>query len=845
MAQNATPLGYVFRKAVRADGTTLPGAIVHVFDQETNSPIRIYRTPTGGPTRQNSINQIAADNGGYIEFWTVTGKTLVLRSYDPNNPRSIIYEEFDIQAGVYSDRWDALDGGGGGGGGGPVAWDDLLNKPTTIDGFGITDAVSFTYLAGQMALKLNANLYNTKGNLVTGDDTGTPYVVGVGTNNQALLADSTTASGLRWTTLTKSLVGLGNVNNTSDATKPVSGPQQAALDLKLNLSMYANKGDILVGLSAATPNALAVGVDGTFLMADSAQGPGMRWTALTKTMVGLSNVDNTSDVNKPVSTAQQTALNLKVNLASLTAKGTLIAGTAPNTAGSLAIGTDGQVLAADSSQSTGLRWIKAWDAPYWVNPVTDFGAVFNGSTNHNAAVQAALDVTFNQPPPAGFVFGKGKPLVSPSGVALVDSLTMSSWQSIDAVGAQGNSVWQYDHTNHQTPGEVTAMLTVRLDWGQQSSIGAQPSFRRMAFDGKKTQANANVTVHGLYMPEIDSDANMKDDAPVMESVLFANFQGDGIHIGKRHNQIRGFNIKSIANKGWSFWAEKSSDSKIMQVGFGRSLQGQVYLVNCASFQITQYDIWTPGNGTFEGQYVAYFLSCRNMRFFQGEIQGMIWLEGGDTDPADQTRFQVTGNMFVGFNIKVSPETWLGLQYPGHTPPGTKAYDAMVQIRGSSGVKFGFGQFGYSQGPADETKFELSATPKYVFKFTVPSDRSAFYEQEAGYVTITDVDFIHMRYEPVSGKPQVAFKNNISNDPKRVIYVGKEPGDVFLRPANAIPLNCALANGAMVAKADYPLLFIRRDFSKDLTASGPDPFPLADCTAMPVPPGYVWVQVLWT
>lgn len=34
---------------------------------------------------------------------------------------------------------------------------------------------------------------------------------------------------------------------------------------------------------------------------------------VTKTQVGLGNVDNTSDVNKPVSTAQQTALDLKVN----------------------------------------------------------------------------------------------------------------------------------------------------------------------------------------------------------------------------------------------------------------------------------------------------------------------------------------------------------------------------------------------------------------------------------------------------------------------------------------------------------------------------------------------------
>ena len=34
-------------------------------------------------------------------------------------------------------------------------------------------------------------------------------------------------------------------------------------------------------------------------------------TGLVKADVGLGNVDNTSDANKPVSTAQQTALNLK------------------------------------------------------------------------------------------------------------------------------------------------------------------------------------------------------------------------------------------------------------------------------------------------------------------------------------------------------------------------------------------------------------------------------------------------------------------------------------------------------------------------------------------------------
>ena len=51
---------------------------------------------------------------------------------------------------------------------------------------------------------------------------------------------------------------------------------------------------------------------------------------LVKADVGLGSVDNTSDANKPVSTAQQTALNLKANLASPTFTGTVTVPTPTN-----------------------------------------------------------------------------------------------------------------------------------------------------------------------------------------------------------------------------------------------------------------------------------------------------------------------------------------------------------------------------------------------------------------------------------------------------------------------------------------------------------------------------------
>jgi hypothetical protein len=45
-------------------------------------------------------------------------------------------------------------------------------------------------------------------------------------------------------------------------------------------------------------------------------------SGITKAMVGLGNVDNISDANKPISTAEQTALNLKANLVSPSISGT-------------------------------------------------------------------------------------------------------------------------------------------------------------------------------------------------------------------------------------------------------------------------------------------------------------------------------------------------------------------------------------------------------------------------------------------------------------------------------------------------------------------------------------------
>jgi len=155
--------------------------------------------------------------------------------------------------------------------------------------------------------------------------------------------------------ITKTMVGLGNVDNTTDANKPVSTAAQTALDLKAPLSSPGLTGTPTAPLAVTGTNttqiattsfvqqelnilttgapaalntldelAAALGDDANYAatittaLGNKAPIASPTFTGtvggITKSMVGLGNVDNTTDANKPVSTATQTALDLKLNL---------------------------------------------------------------------------------------------------------------------------------------------------------------------------------------------------------------------------------------------------------------------------------------------------------------------------------------------------------------------------------------------------------------------------------------------------------------------------------------------------------------------------------------------------
>lgn len=115
--------------------------------------------------------------------------------------------------------------------------------------------------------------------------------------------------------LDKNSVGLSNVDNTSDANKPISTATQGALDKKVdivaNKSLVANL-EIAKLAGLKTQNELNISISDAKKSGTDAQttiNNHIKDTNnphnVTKDQVGLSNVDNTADINKEVKTATQ------------------------------------------------------------------------------------------------------------------------------------------------------------------------------------------------------------------------------------------------------------------------------------------------------------------------------------------------------------------------------------------------------------------------------------------------------------------------------------------------------------------------------------------------------------
>jgi len=140
-------------------------------------------------------------------------------------------------------------------------------------------------------------------------------------------------------------------------------------------------------------------------------------SGITATMVGLGNVDNTSDANKPVSTATQTALDLKVDESLFDTKGDILVASADNTPAKLAVGTNGYLLTANSSATNGIEWAAA---PVSLPTQTDNGGKYL-TTDGTTASWATLVVPIET----------GTATVTANTASTVDTTALSAFTSIE------------------------------------------------------------------------------------------------------------------------------------------------------------------------------------------------------------------------------------------------------------------------------------------------------------------------------------------------------------------------------------------------------------------------------
>ena len=159
---------------------------------------------------------------------------------------------------------------------------------------------------------------------------------------------------------------------------------------------------------------------------------------VTKSHVGLGNVDNTSDANKPVSTATQTALNLKANLEGPTFTGTVVL---PSTTsiGNVSATELGYVDGVTSAIQTQIDAKLSKSGGTMTGDLTLAGAP---TSDLHAATKAYVDNVS-----AGINFHQ------PVRVATTANITLSGTQTIDGVSVvAGDRVLVKDQTDQKTNG---------------------------------------------------------------------------------------------------------------------------------------------------------------------------------------------------------------------------------------------------------------------------------------------------------------------------------------------------------------------------------------------------------
>jgi hypothetical protein len=306
--------------AISVDTTAIQARVADVSDTEigylngVTSGIQTQidnKASLSGATFTGAVSGTSLTLSGDL---TVNGTTTTL------NSTTISVDDKNIELGSVATPSDATADGGG------ITLKGATDK--TFNWVDATDAWTSSEhlnLASGKSLYLNGTLLKDATETLTNKTLTSPVI--------------NTPTGI-----TKSDVGLANVDNTTDAGKPVSTATQTALDLKLASATAATTYETITNVALKAP------------LAD----PTFTGTVTLPSTTSIGDVSSTelSYLNN-VTSAIQTQLDGKVDESLFDTKGDILVASADNTPAKLAAGTNGYLLTANSAAANGVEWAAA------------------------------------------------------------------------------------------------------------------------------------------------------------------------------------------------------------------------------------------------------------------------------------------------------------------------------------------------------------------------------------------------------------------------------------------------------------------------------------------------------